>query len=99
MGGGATLAVYPEEKPMIHDSHHPVLATAASLPAQSKRRRRKPLAPLLSALVLIAARRLHGEHGLCPKRLRAKLQRQAEPSEPSKHRRLASSAPSTLTPP
>jgi hypothetical protein len=49
------LAVYTEEKPMIHDSHHPVLATAASLPAQSKRRRRKPPAPLLSALVLIAA--------------------------------------------
>jgi hypothetical protein len=40
---------------MIHDSRHQVLAAAASLGLESKRRRRTPTAPLLSALVLIAA--------------------------------------------
>jgi hypothetical protein len=40
---------------MSHDSRHQLLATAASLGLESKRRRRTPTALLLSCSVLIAA--------------------------------------------
>jgi hypothetical protein len=54
MRGGATLAIYTKEKPMTHYSRHQVLATVASPPARSNRRRRTPTALLMSSLILIS---------------------------------------------